>query len=142
MEVSEVRRRLRGALDEARKRGAERRVRKDEAVRAWERLLPDVAVPAFHLIGSALTGEGQRFKVLTPGEAVRLVPERGGEEFVELALDSERDEPAVMLRSVRGRGRRIDSQERALREGNAIGDLSDADVIDAVLEELVPFIER
>ena len=63
MEVSDVRRRLRGAIDEARRRATERRDRKDAASRVWERLLPDVAVPAFHLMASALTGEGLRFKV-------------------------------------------------------------------------------
>src|SRR6059058_2777295 len=76
MEVSDVRRRLRGAIEEARRRSADRRARADEASRAWERVLPEVAVPAFHTMASALTGEGYRFKVATPGEAVRLSLER------------------------------------------------------------------
>jgi hypothetical protein len=142
MEVSEVRRRLRSAIDEARRRTAERRARKDEATKAWERLLPDVATPAFHLMASALTGEGLRFKVLTPGDAVRLVPERGGEEFIELALENDGDEPSVMVRSVRGRGRRTVSTERVLRAGSSIGDLSEEEVMSALLDELAPFVER
>src|SRR3954447_18613867 len=140
MEVSEVRRRLRAVIEDARRRAGERRGRKDEVSRAWERLLPEVAVPAFHMMASALTGEGHRYTVVTPGEAVRLATERG-DEFVELALDSERDEPALMLRSTRGRGRRTVSTERALREGAAVAHLSEDDVITAVLAELVPFIE-
>jgi hypothetical protein len=142
MEVPEVRRRVRGAIEDARRRAAERRTRRDEASRAWERLLPDVAVPAFHLVASALSGEGLRFKVLTPGQAVRLVPERGGEEFIELGLDTDRDDPALMLSSTRGRGRRTVSDERALREGSAIAELGEEDVIGALLEALVPFVER
>jgi hypothetical protein len=142
MEISDVRRRLRSAIEEARRRADERRARRDEASREWERTLNGVAVPAFHMMASALTGEGHRYKVLTPGQAVRLVPERGAEEFVELSLDTERDEPALMLRSDRGRGRRMISSERVFRAGASIGSFTEEDVIDALLEELVPFIER
>src|SRR5689334_7342376 len=99
MEISEVRRRLRSAIEEARRRSGERRTRRDEAARAWEQLLAQIAVPAFQQMALALNGEGHRFQVTTPGEAVRLVPERGGEEFIELSLDTSGDEPAVMLRS-------------------------------------------
>jgi hypothetical protein len=142
MEVSAVRRRLRAAIDEARRRSAERRARADEASRAWERVLPDVAVPMFHAVASALTAEGHRFKVHTPGEAVRLAPERSAEEFVELSLDTQRDEPALMLRSTRGRGRRIVSSERVVREGQPIAALTQEDLLPVLLEELIPFIER
>src|SRR6478672_12906632 len=107
MEVSDVRRRLRAAIEDARRRSAERRARADEASRAWERILPEVAVPVVHTIASALAAEGHRFKVFTPGEAVRLSLERSAEEFVELSLDTQGDQPAVMLRSTRGRGGRI-----------------------------------
>jgi hypothetical protein len=143
MEIADVRRRLRSAIEDARRLAEERRGRKDEASRAWERVLAEVAAPACHSMASALTGEGMRFKVVTPGAAVRLTPERGGEEFVELALDTERDTPAVMLRSTRGRGRRVVSDERVLRDGAAaIASLTEEDVIVALLRELVPFIER
>jgi len=142
MEVSDVRRRLRSAIDDAKKRSAERRTRVDDARRAWERLLPEVAVPTFHTMAGALTAEGHRFKVFTPGEAVRLSLERSAEEFVELSLDTERDEPALLLRSTRGRGRRIVSTERIVREGAQIGGVTQEDLVAAMLEELIPFIER
>src|SRR5215831_12025574 len=89
MEVSDVRRRLLTAIDEARRQAAERRTRKDEATRAWEGVLADVAVPMFHQVAQALNAEGFRFQVVTPGTTVRLVAERGGEEFVEVALDTD-----------------------------------------------------
>ncbi len=142
MEVSDVRRRLRGAIEDARRRAAERRARVDEATRQYERFLADVAVPAFHTMIQALIGEGHRFKVQTPGQAVRLVPDRASEEFIELALDSDRDVPAVVARSVRGRGRRMLSTERSVGEGRPIADLTDEDVIAVLLEELLPFVER
>jgi hypothetical protein len=142
MEVSEVRRRLRSAIDDAKKRSVERRTRVDDARRAWERLLPDVAVPTFHTMAGALTAEGHRFKVFTPGEAVRLSLERSAEEFVELSLDTDRDEPALLLRSTRGRGRRIVSTERIVAEGAQIAGVTQEDLVAAMMEELIPFIER
>jgi hypothetical protein len=141
MEISDVRRRLRSAIDEARRQAEQRRARRDEASRAWERMLPDVAVPAFHLVASALTGEGHRFTVVTPGDAVRLTTDRG-DEFIELALNNDRDEPALMLRTTRGRGRRMVSSERIFRNGAGIASFTDEDVVSALLQELVPFVER
>jgi hypothetical protein len=142
MEVPDVRRRVRGAIEEARKRAAERRTESDAASRAWEDVLPNIVVPAFHAIASALTGEGYRFKVVTPGEAARLVRETSAEEFIEMSLDTARELPAVMVRSTRGRGRRMVSSERLAREGAAIAQLSEEDVVALLLSELVPFVER
>lgn len=142
MEVSDVRRRLRGAIEDARRRAAERRTRADAAARAWEDVLTKSGVPAFHTMASALTGEGHRFKVVTPGQAVRLTPERSAEDFIELALDTDRDVPAALVRSARGRGRRMVSTERVVREGGRIAEMSDEDVIGVLLEALVPFLER
>ena len=142
MEVSDVRRRIRSAIDTARARRAERRVRTDEAVRAYEQFLGAVAVPAFHLVAGALTGEGHRFNVITPAGTVRMSPERPPEDFIELALDTDRDPPAVVIRAARGRGRRMVESERTLREDLPIGELAEEDVIAAVIDEAIPFVER
>ena len=103
---SDVRRRLRSAIEAAKLRASERRTRTDEATKAYEAVLETVAVPAFHTVVNALVGEGHRFKVTTPGMAVNLAAERSATDFIELSLDSDREVPAVMLRSSRGRGRR------------------------------------
>ena len=129
-------------MDEAKRRSAERRARTDEASRAWEEVLTATAVPAFHTMVQALTGEGHRFKVLTPANSVRLALERSAEEFIELALDTDRDDPTVVVRSTRGRGRRMVSNERAVRPGNAVATMTQEDVVGVLLDELVPFIER
>ena len=142
MEVSDVRRRIRAAIEAARARAAERRSRTDEAARAYDAFLETVAVPAFHTVASALTGEGHRFKVITPGRAVRMSSERSPEDFIELALDTERDAPAVVILTSRGRGRRMVSTERLVREDLPIAELAEEDVVAALLEELLPFIER
>jgi hypothetical protein len=142
MEVPDVRRRIRAALESARLRGAARRTRTDEASRAYEQVLEAIAVPAFHTVVNALAGEGHRFKVITPGRAVRMSPERSAEDFIELSLDTERDAPAVVILSSRGRGRRTVSKDRTLGEGQAIAALTEEDVVAALLDELLPFIER
>ena len=142
MEVSDVRRRIRAAVEGARLRATERRASADEASRAYDQFLEATAVPAFHTVVNALTGEGHRFKVITPGRAVRMSPERTAEDFIELSLDTERDMPAVMILASRGRGRRMVNTERVLREGPKIAQLTDEDVVSALLEELLPFIER
>jgi hypothetical protein len=142
MEVSEVRRRLRGAIEDARRRAEERRAKKDAAVREWERVLADVAIPLFHQIAQALNAEGYQYTVTTPGSAVRLVPERSGEEFVELALDTEGDEPEVMVRSTRGRGRRTLTSERSLGARSAVDVLTDNTLAGEVIADLIKIIER
>jgi len=140
MEVADVRRRLRAAIDESKRHADERRAKKDAASREWERVLADLAVPLCHQIAQALNAEGYRFKVVTPGSAVRLVPERGGDEFVELALDSEGDEPDVMIRSMRGRGRRTVSTERSLGARSRVDAITDAILADEIFRDLTPFL--
>ena len=142
MEVSDVRRRIRAAIEAARARAAERRARADEASRAYDVFLETIAVPAFHTVANALTGEGHRFKVITPGRAVRMSTERSADDFIELSLDTERDVPAVVLLTSRGRGRRTIGTERLVREDLPIAELAEEDVIAALLDELLPFIER
>lgn len=130
------------AIETARARRAERRTRTDDAVRAYEAFLPAIAVPAFHSVANALTGEGHRFNVITPAGTVRLSPERSAEDFIELSLDTDRERPSVVVRSARGRGRRMVSSERMLREDLPIEELAEEDVIAAVIDEVIPFIER
>jgi hypothetical protein len=142
MEVSEVRRRVRGVIDDAKRRAADRRARNDAATQAFAAFLTDAAAPAFHALAQALTGESYRFKVFTPGESVRLTPEFSQDEFVELSLDTTGDEPLVMLTVSRGRGRRQLVTERPLFNGRPLADVSQDDVIAAVLEALPPFVER
>jgi|SRR5690242_7529937 hypothetical protein len=142
MELSEIRRQVRGAIEDAKRRTAERRNRVAEATREYEQFLAGIAVPMFHGLAQALVGEGHRFKVNTPGQAVRLVPERSTEDHIEVALDSERDVPAVVVRAVRGRGRRMLSTERLLAERKRIGEISEQELLALVVEELVPFVER
>ena len=142
MDVPEIRRRLRGAIEGARRQAQERRARADAAARDYEAFLRDRAVPTFQTLSSALVAEGFRFKVFTPAESVRLVSESNGDEFIELVLDTSQDPPAVLGRTNRGRGRRILTSERPVREGTPVADISEDDVLSFLLAELMPLLER
>ena len=140
MEVSDVRRRLRGAIEQAKRRAAERRTRVDQASREYEQFLSAIAVPATQTLAQALIGEGHRFKVLTPGQAVRLAAEFSPDDYVEISLDADGDAPAVVVHTSRGRGRRSVETHRTL--SGRIGELTAEDLVTALLEELIPLIER
>jgi hypothetical protein len=142
VEISEVRRRLRAALEKARRESAERRARVDVAARDYETFLAERASPVFHQVAAALNAEGQKFKVFTPASSIRLAAERSPDEFIELSLDDSSDPPAVVGRTTRGRGRRTVSSERAIRDGAAIGDLTDEDVLAFLVEEIARLVER
>ena len=142
MEVSEVRRRLRAAIDQARRDVSARRERTDLASRAYGRFLEAHAVPVFQTLAAALTAEGLRYKVATPAGSVRLSADSSSD-FIELGLDTSQDPPAVLVRASRGRGRRQIETERSIAAGPAaIETLTEDLLLSAVLEEMVPLLER
>jgi hypothetical protein len=141
MEVSEVRRRLRAAITEARRQAALRRDRSDAAARDFDRLLAERAIPVFRTLAAALTAEGHRFTMHTPAGSVRLASEHSTD-FIELALDTSGEMPMLVVRTSRGRGRRQVTSERAVREGPQLGDLTEEDLLAFVLAEIEPFVER
>jgi hypothetical protein len=142
MDVSEIRRRLRGAIEAARRRAQERRARSEQAAREYDEFLRDRAVPVFNIFASALVAEGYRFKVFTPAHAVRLASDSSAEDFIELALDVSFDPPAVVGRISRGRGRRRIESERPLAEETPIAQLTDEDVLAFLVSAIAPFVER
>ena len=142
MDTSEVRRRLRGAIDAARAQAAARRERADAASRAYDAFLAEHAAPAFHTFANALAAEGHLYKVFTPAGSVRLASQKSQDDYIEVVLDNETDPPHVLGRVSRGRGRRNLSTERPVRRGTAVSDLTQDDVFEFLLEEIVPFLER
>ena len=141
MEVSDVRRRIRAAIDGARVRAAERRASADDASLAYDQFLEATAVPAFHTVVNALTGEGHRFKVITPGRAVRMSPERTAEDFIELSLDTAGDAPQVICHTSRARGGHVVEAELVVGSG-APDSITDQDLLAFLLKELEPYVER
>jgi hypothetical protein len=142
MEVSDIRRRVRAAIEAARLRAADRRTRATEATKAYDTFLEQRAVPTFHQFAAALVGEGHLFKVFTPAGSVRLAAERSPDEFIELALDDASDPPEVVMRTSRGRGRRMVEDVQTLKDRTAVAALTEEDVLAFLLKEIVPFVER
>lgn len=142
METSEIRKRLRTALEQSRKASAERRERTDAASVAYRAFLRDVGTPVFRQFANVLKAEGHPFTTYTPADGVRLVSERHDQDFIELWLDSSLDPPEVSTRVNRQRGRDISSREAVLRAGAPINSLTDEDVLAFLLGEVGGLVER
>jgi hypothetical protein len=142
MDIPEVRRQLRAAIDQAKREAAARRERSDAASRAYEEFLERRAVPTFRTFAAALVAEGFKFKVFTPAESVKLASESAGEDFIEIVLDSTLDPPRVTGHTSRSRGRRSISSERPVKAGADPATLTEEDVLQFLVEEIVPFVER
>lgn len=142
IETSEVRKQVLATIDRSRRSAAERRARLDEAAAAYTDLLKLTATPLVQMMASALRVEGYTFTVFTPGDGLRMALAKSGDDFIEFDLDTEQDEPAAILRVSRTRGRRVVQHERPVKAQTPVSDLSDEDVLHALLEELAPFVER
>lgn len=140
IELPELRRQIRIAIELAKKNAAAKRSRSDAAQRDYDKFMTEVAVPTVQQFASALSGEGHLFKVATPADSVRLTSASANEDYIELVLDSALDPPEVMARVSRGRGRRMVTSERPVRERTAVADLTEQDVVTLLLQEITPFL--
>jgi hypothetical protein len=141
MDLPEVRRQVRAAIENARRDAAGQRERADAAARDYDAFLRDVAVPLFHQLASALVAEGHRFKVFTPAGSVSLASERSPEDHIELSLDTSADPPVIVGRTTFGRGRRSQTSERPVSQSVAISELTESQVLNFVLTELSPLLK-
>jgi len=142
IEISEMRKRLRAAIDHSRRAAEARRRDAAEAGEAYERFLSGVAEPLVQMLANALRAEGYSFTVFTPRAGLRLASGRNAEDFIEFALDTSSNHPIVLLRVNRGRGRRVVQHERPIRGDERVDELTEEDVLKALLEEIGPFVER
>ena len=140
IELTELRRQIRIAIELAKKNAAARRSRSDTAQHNYQKFLSEIAVPAVQQFASALSGEGHHFKVATPADSVRLTSVSSSNDFIEFALDTDQDPPEVVARVSRGRGRRLVASERPVRERTAVADLTEEDVVTLLLQEITPFL--
>jgi hypothetical protein len=105
MDVSELRKRILRALDEARQEATSRRTRVDEARAAYDGFLADVAVPLMRQSAMVLTAAGHPFQVHTPASGPRLVHDQQPLTFLEVELDVSGPRPQVIGRVSVSRGR-------------------------------------
>ena len=142
IETSELRKRLRHAIEERRKMTAARRAKVDEAAAAYTDLLETTATPLVQKLANALKAEGHNFTVFTPNGGLRMALAKSADDFIEFALDTSQDEPFAALRVNRSRGRRVVQHERPVKGRTPVDRLSEEDVLQALLEEIAPFVER
>lgn len=141
METSVLRKRLTDTIDAAKRTAAARRTRADDASRAYAQFLDLVAVPLFRQVANILKASGYAFSVFTPSGSVRLMSDRNAEDYIELSLETSGEEPMVVGLSRRARGRRVIENERAIAE-LSVAHLTEDHVLEYLLKELEPFVER
>lgn len=142
LDVAEVRRRLVQKIESAKQEAAARRQAADRAAADYGPFLEEVATPVFRHFVMALRAEGHQFRLFTPAGSVRLASERSADDYVELTLDTTRQPIEVVGRVSHGRGSRLITDERPIREGAAVADLTDEDVLRFLLASITPFVER
>jgi hypothetical protein len=142
MEIPDIRRRFRQAIEQAKKESAERRARADLAESAYTAFLRDVATPVFRMFGNVAKAEGHPFAVSAPAGGVRLASERHADDFMEIWLDTSVDPPQVSTRVGRARGRDLTTREEPLRPGAPINGLTDEDVFAFLLGHIGTLVER
>lgn len=141
MEVSDVRKRVKDTIEQAKRAVADRRAQVDDATREFTLFLDQIATPLMRQIANILRAEAQLYTVSTPGNSVRLVSDRSPSDYIELALDTSGRRPQVIVHSSRSRGRRVTETETPMGSG-AVGEITEEEVLSAVLKELELLIER
>ncbi len=143
METSDIRRRLRHALEEAKKATADRRARADAG---GDRLR---LVPRGHRDAGVQDGgeRGERRGAPLLGvHARRGRPPRRrsgtARTYIEVWLDTALDPPQVATRVNRVRGRNVTTTEGLLRADAPIYALADEDVLAFLLANIGPLVER
>jgi hypothetical protein len=142
VEVAQVRRRLQAAIAAARDRAQRRRQQSADAERSYDSFLAQVATPLARQVAGALNAEGYAFTVSTPGRGLRLALDRGRDDFIELALETNADQPTVIGRIRRTRGSRTIEEERPIKAGASPDQLSEDDVLGFFVSSLEPWLER
>lgn len=133
---------MQAAIAAARERAQQRRQRAADAETAYDRFLTQVATPLARQVANALQVEGYAFTVSTPGRGLRLALDRGRDDFIELGLEMDGDEPVVLGRIRRTRGSRTIEEERPIKPGVSPDQLTEQDVLEFFETALGPWLER
>jgi hypothetical protein len=142
VEVSEVRKRVTVSIEQARARAQERRQRNTDAEKAYGAFLENVAGPLAKQVVNVLKGVGPGFTVFTPNGGLRLDADKGRDDHIEFALDLDGAHPQVVLRVRRTRGSRTLEELHTVKADTTPADLTDTDVLEALMTALDPWLER
>jgi hypothetical protein len=142
METGDLRKRILHALDSARKDSSDRRRVVDEATKAYDDFLANIAGPLVKQAASVLTAEGQRFVADTPAGSVRLTADGSPQTFLELQLDTTGGKPRVIGRVSVTRGRQgLIVEERPVAD-KAVGELAEDDVAKFLIAEIPKLVVK
>jgi len=143
METSELRKRILRALGEARLDSVSKRSEADAAQRAWEQFLDSIAVPMLKQAQAILKAEAKPFTVHAPAGGAKLVSDAAPQTFIEFFLDSSSEQPVVLGRVSRARGRqRVVVDERPVAPSKGIAELTDEDVAAFLVTEIPRLVAR
>lgn len=144
MDVSELRKRILRAIDDARRDASERRTVVDDATRAYGTFLSEIAVPLLKQAATVLNASGPAFKVHTPAGSVRLASDHSPETYVEIELDAARPHPEVVGRVSIARGGRHGQiiEERPIVAGKPVDRLTEEDVSAFLVAEIPKLVVR
>ena len=126
----------------ARDRAKQRRQRADEADKAYATFLDHLATPLARQIVNALRAEGYSFTLSTPERGLRVSLDQGRDDFIELDLRTDVDQPHRIGRIRRTRGSRTLDEERPVKADAAPQDVSEEDVMEFFASALEPWLER
>jgi hypothetical protein len=143
MDVSELRKRILRAIDDAKKDVSARRTVLDAANRAYEAFLDAVAVPLLRQSAVVLKASGHLFDVHTPAGSVRLVAERSPHTFLEIALDTSQPDPVVIGRVSLTRGRQgLVVEERPIAPARPVETLTEEDLAAFLITEIPKLVVK
>ena len=141
MDVSELRKRILRAIDEARKDAAGRRTVVDESAKAYAVFLETIAVPLLRQAASVLNADKHAFIVHTPAENARLASEQSPQTFLEIALDVSGAVPAIVGRVSIARGRQgLVIEERPIAPNQPVAKVTEEDLSAFLVAEVPKLI--
>jgi hypothetical protein len=141
MESSEIRKRVLHTLERARRNAASHRDEADQASRTFAELLPHAAA-VWKQASNVLRAENHAFTVQTPAGLLRFTSDRSADDFVEVTLDTARRPVAILARTRMTRGRRVVDRESLVAEGTEVATVDEVRLLDVLLTELEPLIEK
>jgi hypothetical protein len=145
METSVVRQAVRSLIHHVKRpagdRRENRRVQIDQATHQYGIFLERIAVPLFKQLANVLRTEGYPFDAFTPHGSVRLMSERGSDNYIEVVLDTTGVAPKLLGRVSHSRGGDVTQTELVLNATTDIDALTEEDLLEFVLAELEPFVE-
>lgn len=142
MEVSQVNKRVRSAIEDAKAKAQARRNAAASADKAYAAFLETVATPIARQVANALKVAGVGFTLGTPGGGLRLAADRGRDDYVEIVLDPSGDLPQAAGRVSVTRGSRTIVETLPIKARTAIEDLTEEDVLEFLVRALEPWLER